>query len=68
MTDVIEASDIYLLPGLKRLCGAFLCSVVSNSNVIDLLQAARFHELVRLEDRCAEYLAEHIAEVNMYII
>ncbi|CAL8084175.1 unnamed protein product [Orchesella dallaii] len=58
--DVLEISDIYLLPGLKKHCGIFLCNMVSRDNVIELLAIARLRDIVRLEDRCADYLADNI--------
>lgn len=67
--DVLEAADIYILPGLKKLCGEFLCKTIDLSNVVDLLETARLRELPRLETRCTEFLAENFCSViNKYII
>lgn len=58
--EVLETSDIYLLPGLTKQCGNFICSLVTHENVIDLLQTSRVRNIPRLEDRCTEYLAENV--------
>ena len=56
--DVLEAADIFLLPDLKRQCGAFLENYLEMSNVIDLVNTARLFVLPRLEHACVEFIAK----------
>ena len=56
--DVLEAADIFLLPDLKRQCGAFLENYREISNVIDLVNTARLFVLPRLEHACVEFIAK----------
>ena len=52
------AADIFLLPDLKRQCGAFLENYLEISNVIDLVNTARLFVLPRLEHACVEFIAK----------
>jgi len=61
--DVLEAADIFLLPDLKRQCGAFLENYLEISNVIDLVNTARLFVLPRLEHACVEFIAKNIDEI-----
>lgn len=68
MYDVLLAADLCLLPGLKRQCSTFMAQNIDCDNVIVLLETARFFDLVRLEDACFEFLAEHLDKVSGAVI
>ncbi|KAK7884164.1 hypothetical protein WMY93_027287 [Mugilogobius chulae] len=61
--DVLCVADMYLLPGLKRLCGKTLGQALSRNNVICLWKTARLFHLSRLEDQCTEYMAKIIEQL-----
>lgn len=61
--DVLCVADMYLLPGLKRLCGKTLAQALSRDNVICLWKTARLFSLSRLEDQCTEYMAKIIEQL-----
>uniref|UniRef100_A0A3B4BFD6 BTB domain-containing protein n=1 Tax=Periophthalmus magnuspinnatus TaxID=409849 RepID=A0A3B4BFD6_9GOBI len=61
--DVLFVADMYLLPGLKRLCGKTLGQALSRNNVICLWKTARLFHLSRLEDQCTEYMAKIIEQL-----
>ncbi|XP_072305829.1 ankyrin repeat and BTB/POZ domain-containing protein 1 [Eucyclogobius newberryi] len=58
--DVLCVADMYLLPGLKRLCGKTLGQALRVDNIICLWKTARLFHLSRLEDQCTEYMAKII--------
>ncbi|XP_065573023.1 ankyrin repeat and BTB/POZ domain-containing protein 1-like isoform X2 [Artemia franciscana] len=58
--DVLCAADVYLLPGLKKLCGHFLATVVNDECVVPLIRTARIFQLPRLENQCTEFLAKNL--------
>ena len=51
---------MFLLPGLKKLCGKLLAKLVDCENVMDILKTARLFNLPRLEDQATEFLARNI--------
>uniref|UniRef100_A0A915JZC4 BTB domain-containing protein n=1 Tax=Romanomermis culicivorax TaxID=13658 RepID=A0A915JZC4_ROMCU len=61
--DVLIAADMYLLPGLKRQCGAFIGSLLDIFNIWSALKTARLFELPRLEDQCYQFLAENLEKI-----
>ncbi|PVD25039.1 hypothetical protein C0Q70_15536 [Pomacea canaliculata] len=61
--DVLCAADLYLLPGLKRLCGLALMHMTDVENVVWKIRTARLFALPRLEAHCAEFIACNLAEV-----
>lgn len=61
--DVLCVADMYLLPGLKRLCGRTLAQALNRDNVICLWKTARLFSLSRLEDQCSEYMAKIIEQL-----
>ncbi|KAL3852443.1 hypothetical protein ACJMK2_016080 [Sinanodonta woodiana] len=61
--DVLCAADMYLLPGLKRLCANCISQFLDCGNVVQILRTARLFNLPRLEDQCAEFIANDLDEV-----
>uniref|UniRef100_A0A8C4Q9P6 Ankyrin repeat and BTB (POZ) domain containing 1 n=1 Tax=Eptatretus burgeri TaxID=7764 RepID=A0A8C4Q9P6_EPTBU len=59
--SLLPFADMYLLPGLKRLCGKALGQVLREHSVLSVWQTARLYSLNRLEDQCSEYMA-HILD------
>ncbi|XP_034028559.1 ankyrin repeat and BTB/POZ domain-containing protein 1 [Thalassophryne amazonica] len=58
--DVLCVADMYLLPGLKRLCGKTLANAISEDSVLHMRKMARLFRLSRLEDQCTEFMAKII--------
>ncbi|TNN42718.1 Ankyrin repeat and BTB/POZ domain-containing protein 1 [Liparis tanakae] len=58
--DVLCVADMYLLPGLKRLCGKTLAETLSEDNVLHMWKMAKLFRLSRLEDNCTEFMARII--------
>lgn len=61
--EVLCVADMYLLPGLKRLCGRTLAALLSEENVLHMWKTAKLFSLSRLEDQCTEYMAKIIERV-----
>ena len=59
------AADLYLLPGLKRQCANVVAGYLQVSNVVMVIKTARLFNLPRLEDQCAEFMAENIEKVGI---
>lgn len=62
--DVLCVADMYLLPGLKRLCGRTLAQILDEDNVVSIWRIAKLFQLTRLEDQCTEYMAKIIEKVT----
>uniref|UniRef100_A0A8C7WYT6 Ankyrin repeat and BTB (POZ) domain containing 1 n=1 Tax=Oryzias sinensis TaxID=183150 RepID=A0A8C7WYT6_9TELE len=58
--DVLCVADMYLLPGLKRLCGKTLAKSIGEDNVLHMWKTAKLFRLSRLEDQCTEFMAKII--------
>ncbi|XP_051913755.1 ankyrin repeat and BTB/POZ domain-containing protein 1 isoform X2 [Hippocampus zosterae] len=58
--DVLCVADMYLLPGLKRLCGKTLAKNICEDNVLCVWKTAKLFRLSRLEDQCVEFMARII--------
>ncbi|KAK5609799.1 Ankyrin repeat and BTB/POZ domain-containing protein 1 [Crenichthys baileyi] len=58
--DVLCVADMYLLPGLKRLCGKTLAKAICEDNVLHMWKTAKLFRLSRLEDQCTEFMAKII--------
>ncbi|GFR73357.1 ankyrin repeat and BTB/POZ domain-containing protein 1 [Elysia marginata] len=63
VADVLMTADMYLLPGLKRLCGVAMSTYLEVSNVVTMIQTARLFGLVRLESQCAEFIAHNLSKI-----
>lgn len=61
--DVLCVADMYLLSGLKRLCGKTLASMICEDNVLNMWKTAKLFRLMRLEDQCTEYMAKIIEQL-----
>lgn len=57
--------ELYLMPGLKKLCANHLISMIDVENVVDLIRMSRTYQLPRLETFCSEFIAKHLAEVGV---
>lgn len=62
--DVLSVADMYLLPGLKRLCGRSLAQLLDEDSVVGVWRVAKLFRLARLEDQCTEYMAKVIEKVG----
>lgn len=65
--DVLCVADMYLLPGLKRLCGKTLAKTLCEDNVLHIWRMAKLFCLSRLEDQCTEFMAKIIERVSVSI-
>lgn len=61
--DVLSVADMYLLPGLKRLCGRSLAQLLEEDSVVGVWRIAKLFRLARLEDQCTEYMAKVIEKL-----
>ncbi|ETE71024.1 Ankyrin repeat and BTB/POZ domain-containing protein 1 [Ophiophagus hannah] len=61
--EVLCVADMYLLPGLKRLCGRILAQVLDEDSVVSIWKIAKLFQLTRLEDQCTEYMARIIEKL-----
>ncbi|XP_054072278.1 ankyrin repeat and BTB/POZ domain-containing protein 1 isoform X2 [Rissa tridactyla] len=61
--DVLCVADMYLLPGLKRLCGRTLAQILDEDNIVSIWRIAKLFQLTRLEDQCTEYMAKIIEKL-----
>lgn len=61
--DVLCVADMYLLPGLKRLCGKTLAKTLCGDNVLYMWKTAKLFRLSRLEDQCTEVMARIIEQL-----
>ncbi|KAM9093967.1 ankyrin repeat and BTB/POZ domain-containing protein 1 [Sarcophilus harrisii] len=61
--DVLCVADMYLLPGLKRLCGRSLAQVLEEDSVVGVWKVAKLFQLTRLEDQCTEFMAKVIEKL-----
>jgi len=60
VSELLHTADMFLLPGLKKLCGKWLAKLIDLENVLDILRTARLFNLARLEDLCTEFIAQNI--------
>lgn len=61
---MLSVADMYLLPGLKRLCGRSLAQLLEEDSVVGVWRIAKLFRLARLEDQCTEYMAKVIEKVG----
>ena len=64
VSELLHTADMFLLPGLKKVCGKLLAMLVDTETVMDIFKTARLFNLPRLEDQATEFLARNI-EVMM---
>ncbi|XP_061430173.1 ankyrin repeat and BTB/POZ domain-containing protein 1 isoform X2 [Lethenteron reissneri] len=55
--EMLPVADMYLLPGLKRLCGKVLAHSLGEDNVLVMWRMAKLFSLPRLEDQCTKFMA-----------
>ena len=58
--ELLHTADMFLLPGLKKLCGKWMGRMIERETVVEILRTARLFQLARLEDSCTEFLARNI--------
>uniref|UniRef100_A0A0B7A6G1 BTB domain-containing protein n=1 Tax=Arion vulgaris TaxID=1028688 RepID=A0A0B7A6G1_9EUPU len=63
VNEVLMFADMFLLPGLKRLCGASMIHYVDLYNVVSMIRTSRLFHLPRLETHCAEFIANNLTKV-----
>ncbi|XP_071497851.1 ankyrin repeat and BTB/POZ domain-containing protein 1-like [Diadema antillarum] len=61
--EVLVVADLYLLPGLKKLCANKIGSRLTEENVFQVIRVSRMFNLVRLEDQCVEYISKIVERV-----
>ncbi|KAB0363464.1 hypothetical protein FD754_007620 [Muntiacus muntjak] len=61
--DVLVVADMYLLPGLKQLCGRSLAQLLDEDSVVGVWRVAKLFGLARLEDQCTKYMARVIEKL-----
>ncbi|XP_067928958.1 ankyrin repeat and BTB/POZ domain-containing protein 1-like [Watersipora subatra] len=61
--EVLCKADMYLLPGLKKLCALFVEDIIEKENIFAVLEMSRLFNLPKLEDRCAAFIAENLEQV-----
>ncbi|XP_020736797.2 ankyrin repeat and BTB/POZ domain-containing protein 1 isoform X1 [Odocoileus virginianus] len=61
--DVLSVADMYLLPGLKQLCGRSLAQLLDEDSVVGVWRVAKLFGLARLEDQCTKYMARVIEKL-----
>jgi len=62
--ELLHTADMFLLPGLKKLCGKLLAKLLDIDTVLDILTTARMFNLPRLEDLCTGYIATNIEQLS----
>lgn len=62
--NVICTAEMYLLPGLKRLCTNAMVKILDVSNVVDAARVSRTFSMPRLESECCRFIAEYMDEVR----
>ena len=63
ISELLHTADMFLLPGLKKLCGKWLAKLIDRENVLEILRTSRLFQLARLEALCTEFLAKNIEQV-----
>ena len=63
--SALQAADVFLLPSLKRQCGAYLAeNALDEDSAVGLLQTARLYNIPRLEKAAVEFMARNIRQVR----
>ncbi|XP_056001125.1 ankyrin repeat and BTB/POZ domain-containing protein 1-like [Ostrea edulis] len=58
--EVLWYADLYMLQGLKRQCATCISKFINSNNVLQILRSARLFNQARLEDQCAEFIANNL--------
>nr|CAH0100088.1 unnamed protein product [Daphnia galeata] len=61
--ELLNIGELYLMPGLKKLCANFLISAIDSENVISLIKVSRTYNLPRIEVFCNEFIAKNLEEI-----
>ena len=61
--DTLYVAELYLLSGLKQHCATAIGQMIDVDNVVSVLRTCRLFNLPRLEDQCAEFIANNLEKV-----
>ncbi|XP_046653588.1 ankyrin repeat and BTB/POZ domain-containing protein 1-like isoform X1 [Daphnia pulicaria] len=61
--ELLNIGELYLMPGLKKLCANFLISAIDSESVISLIKVSRTFNLPRIEVFCNEFIAKNVEEI-----
>jgi len=64
LIEVLEMSDYYMLPGMKKVITSYMLNYLQNHNVLDWLLRARLFNIGRLEERCLWHIASNFEYFN----
>ena len=67
MFPLLSAANMYLLPGLPKVCCMAIAPRIAADNVINILAAARLFEISRLEMQCAKVIADQLEQASWYV-
>ncbi|XP_788155.3 ankyrin repeat and BTB/POZ domain-containing protein 1 isoform X2 [Strongylocentrotus purpuratus] len=62
--EILVVADLYLLPGLKRLCANKIASQLTEESVFQVLRVSRMFSLVKLEDQCVEFISRIVERIT----
>ncbi|KAJ8680901.1 hypothetical protein QAD02_016688 [Eretmocerus hayati] len=61
--ELLIAADKYGIEVLKHKCGNYLCQILSNSNVVELLSFADTYNVEKLKESAITYFKDHHREI-----
>jgi len=64
LIEVLEMSDYYMLPGMKKVITSYMLNYLQNHNVLEWLLRARLFNIGRLEERCLWHIASNFEYFN----
>jgi hypothetical protein len=62
--EVMEAGEMYLMFGLKKLSSEYLAETANSENVVNLIRISRAFNTPSLEDSCLAYISGHLEEAS----
>jgi len=63
LIDVLQASDLLMLPGLKAITITFIQQHVTIDDVFEIIEIARTLSATKLEDHCIYFIALHLTKI-----
>lgn len=61
--ELLCNADLFLLVGLKKQCANEIANHLTVENVINVLRVGRMFNLSKLEDQCAEFMANNLEQL-----
>ncbi|TMS37757.1 hypothetical protein L596_004625 [Steinernema carpocapsae] len=61
--DMLEAADMFLVPGMKHKVGRLLCNEFTVNNVVGLIRMSRHFGVEVIENQAVEFISNHLHEV-----